>query len=34
VAEEREVLAVETSPSASMATGGSEEREPGKGMEP
>jgi predicted PurR-regulated permease PerM len=34
VAEEREVLAVETSPSASVATGGSEEREPGKGMEP
>jgi predicted PurR-regulated permease PerM len=34
VAEEREVLAVETSPSASVATGGSEEREPAKGMEP
>jgi predicted PurR-regulated permease PerM len=34
VADEREVLAVETSPSASVATGGSEEREPGKGMEP
>jgi hypothetical protein len=34
VAEEREVLAVETSPSASVATGGSEELESGKGMEP